>query len=311
MKTIKEFFLRHYYSLWLSPSLSPPSHMDLNYLVFNSGSSKRRQSQMMNSNAVKNHGNSDVATKRRKINEEEGRGESSSIFSFVCEICIDIKTEAENFSITGCSHSYCMDYVVKYVGSRLDDNVINIRCPVPWCGGFLEPEGCREVLPRMVLDRWEKSLCEAAVVENESERFMYCPFKDCSALMIVDDDSLTESKCPSCNRQICVTCEAVWHHGMMCEEFGRTENEDRVVMEVAARNRWKRCPNCRFFVEKKHFTCGKIRCKCGYSFCYHCGKSWDSCYRSIFWALADGTVNVFKVTPPKPKKKKVTSHKRE
>ncbi|XP_015935287.1 uncharacterized protein LOC107461313 [Arachis duranensis] len=241
MRTIKEFFLRHYYSLWLSPSLSPPSHM--------------------NSNDVENHRNSDVTTKQIKINKEEGRGESSSISSFLCEICIDTKTEVENFSITGCSHSYCTDCVVKYVGSKLDDNVINIWCPTPRCGGFLELDGCREVLPKIVFDRWDKLLCEAAVVENESERFMYCPFKDCSALMIVDDDSPTESECPSCNRQICVMCEAVWHHGSTCEEFGRTYNEYRVVMEVAARNQWMRCPNCRFFIEKKRFTCDKIRCR--------------------------------------------------
>ncbi|QHN94787.1 uncharacterized protein [Arachis hypogaea] len=159
----------------------------------------------MNFNYGENHGKSVVATKQRKINKEEGRGESSSISSFICEICIDTKIETENFSMTGCSHSYCTDCVVKYVGSKLDDNVTNIRCPVPRCGGFLELDGCHEVLPKMVFDRWDKLLCEAAVVENESERFMYCPFKDCSALMIVDDDSPTESECPSCYRQICVT----------------------------------------------------------------------------------------------------------
>ncbi|RYR47846.1 uncharacterized protein LOC107607785 [Arachis ipaensis] len=104
----------------------------------------------MNSNDVKNHRNSDIATKQRKINKEEGRGESSSISSFVCEICIDTKTEAENFSITDCSHSYCTDCVVKYVGSKLDDNVINIRYPISRCGGFLELDGCRKVLPKMV-----------------------------------------------------------------------------------------------------------------------------------------------------------------
>nr|XP_025665202.1 E3 ubiquitin-protein ligase RNF144B-like [Arachis hypogaea] len=137
----------------------------------------------------------------------------------------------------------------------------------------------------MVFDRWDKLLCEAAIVENESERFMYCPFKDCSALMIVDDDSPTESECPSCNRQICVTCEAVWHHGITCKEFGRTDNEYRVVMEVAARNQWMRCPNCRFFVEKKRFTCDKIRYRCGYLFCYGCGNSWDSTYECYLTTL--------------------------
>ncbi|RYR79677.1 hypothetical protein Ahy_A01g004495 isoform B [Arachis hypogaea] len=190
----------------------------------------------MNSNNVENHENSDVAIEQRKINKEEGRGESPSISSFMCEICIDTKIEAENFSITGCSHSYCTDCVVNYVGSKLDDNMINIQCPVRRCGGFLELDGCREVLPKMIFDRWDKLLCEAAVVENESERFIYCPFKDCSALMIVDDDSPTESECPSCNRQICVSCETVWHHGSTCEEFGRTDNKYRVVMEVATKN---------------------------------------------------------------------------
>ncbi|XLR33361.1 hypothetical protein S83_061261 [Arachis hypogaea] len=136
--------------------------------------------------------------------------------------------QAEPLILYGC--------VVKYVGSKLDDNVINIQCPVPRCGGFLELYGCREVLPKILFDRWDKLLCEAAVVENESERFMYCPFKDCSALMIVNDDSPTESECSNCNRHICVTCGEVWHHEITCEE-----NEDRVVMEVAAKNRWKRC----------------------------------------------------------------------
>ncbi|KAL4274847.1 hypothetical protein AHAS_Ahas20G0048100 [Arachis hypogaea] len=129
---------------------------------------------MTNSNEVENHRNSvGVVTKpTKKINREE-KGESSSISSFVCEICIETKTEAESFTISGCTHSYCTDCVVKYVCSKLDDNVINIRCPVPRCHGLLETNGCREILPKSVLHRWEKSLREAAVLESESKRFLY------------------------------------------------------------------------------------------------------------------------------------------
>ncbi|KAL4349361.1 E3 ubiquitin-protein ligase RSL1-like [Arachis hypogaea] len=190
---------------------------------------------MTNSNEVENHRNSVVvATKQtKKINREE-KGKSSSISSFVCEICIVTKTEAESFTISGCTHSYCTDCVVKYVCSKLDDNVINIRCPVPRCRGLLETNGCREILPKSVLHRWEKSLREAAVLESESKRFLY-----------------------SRPRQMCVTCT----------------DEDRVMMKLAERNGWKRCPKCRFYVEKKPFTCNRILCRCGHVFCYGCGGS--------------------------------------
>ncbi|XP_015943258.1 E3 ubiquitin-protein ligase RSL1-like [Arachis duranensis] len=190
---------------------------------------------MTNSNEVENHRNSvGVATKQtKKINREE-KGKSSSISSFVCEICIVTKTEAESFTISGCTHSYCTDCVVKYVCSKLDDNVINIRCPMPRCRGLLETNGCREILPKSVLHRWEKSLREAAVLESESKRFLY-----------------------SRPRQMCVTCT----------------DEDRVMMKLAERNGWKRCPKCRFYVEKDPLTCNKILCRCGEVFCYGCGSS--------------------------------------
>ncbi|KAL4274846.1 probable E3 ubiquitin-protein ligase ARI3 [Arachis ipaensis] len=197
---------------------------------------------MTNSNAVENHRNNvGVATKQtKKINREE-KGKSSSISSFVCEICIVTKTEAESFTISGCTHSYCTDCVVKYVCSKLDDNVINIRCPVPRCRGLLETNGCREILPKSVLHRWEKSLREAAVLESESKRFLY-------------DRRSNDGPHP---RQMCVTCT----------------DEDRMMMKLAERNGWKRCPKCRFYVEKKPFTCSRILCRCGHVFCYGCGGS--------------------------------------
>ncbi|XP_057739620.1 E3 ubiquitin-protein ligase RSL1-like [Arachis stenosperma] len=193
---------------------------------------------MTNSNEVENHRNSvGVATKpTKKINREE-KGESSSISSIVCKICTETKTEAESFTISGCTHSYCTDCVVKYVCSKLDDNVINIRCPVPRCRGLLETNGCREILPMSLLHRWEKSLREATVLESESNRFL--------------------SRAGARPRQMCDTCT----------------DEDRVMMKLAERNEWKRCPNCRFYVEKDPLTCNRILCRCGHVFCYGCGGS--------------------------------------
>ncbi|CAL5438121.1 unnamed protein product [Camellia sinensis] len=51
---------------------------------------------------------------------------------------------------------------------------------------------------------------------------------------------------------------------MECVEFqglskGERENEDLMAMELAKKKKWRRCPNCKFYVEKDdgclHITC--------------------------------------------------------
>ncbi|KAL9677093.1 hypothetical protein QQ045_005320 [Rhodiola kirilowii] len=70
-----------------------------------------------------------------------------------------------------------------YVAAKLQDNVPQIGCPFPGCQGTLDPHYCREILPLEVIERWGNIMCESVI--RESEKF-YCPFKDCSALLIND-----------------------------------------------------------------------------------------------------------------------------
>ncbi|MED6136522.1 hypothetical protein PIB30_056756 [Stylosanthes scabra] len=210
---------------------------------------------------------------RRKKTKE--KGESSSIIAspFLCEICTETKPLEESFGVTGCNHSYCNDCVVLYIGSKLQENVINIRCPVPGCKGLLELEGCREILPKEVFDRWGMAMCEAVVVEGE--RF-YCPFKDCSALLIDDGGEVVrDSECPKCRRMFCAQCKVAWHDGIECSEFqmlnkDEREKEDIMLMNLAKTKKWRRCPKCKYYVEKSE-GCMYMKCRCGHAFCYHCG----------------------------------------
>ncbi|KAF3455109.1 hypothetical protein FNV43_RR05557 [Rhamnella rubrinervis] len=181
----------------------------------------------------------------------------SSIFnrdgdaSFFCEICAEPKAQNDSFCVRGCSHSYCRDCVVKYVGSKLQENVLNIRCPVPNCNGSLEPEYCRWILSKEVFDRWEKALCEAAIVG--AGKYLYCPYKDCSLLLVIDDDGqgvVKESKCPNCRRLYCKRCKSAWHKGIVCSEFQKLSNDERekedfLLVKLAQKSKWQRCPNCR------------------------------------------------------------------
>ncbi|GLT85658.1 hypothetical protein SLE2022_038420 [Rubroshorea leprosula] len=192
---------------------------------------------------------------------------------FVCEICVEPKSQNESFKIKGCSHSYCTDCMTKFVASKLQDNITGIGCPVPNCSGLLEPEYCRQILPPEVFNRWGDALCEGMIIG--SQRF-YCPFKDCSALLIDDGaQRVKESECPNCFRLFCAQCKVPWHTSIECVEFQKLhkderEHEDIMLLNLAQSQKWMRCPKCRIVVEKT-YGCNYLKCRCGYSFCYNCG----------------------------------------
>ncbi|GAU44683.1 hypothetical protein TSUD_400250 [Trifolium subterraneum] len=189
--------------------------------------------------------------------------------AFVCEICTDTKTIKDAFFISGCSHAYCSNCVAMYIGSKLDDNITNIGCPVPECNGLLEVEPCRSILSPEVFERW-----------------------DCSALLINDGtEAAGNTKCPHCNRMFCARCKVPWHNGMECSEYeklivdNRGKEYDKLV-KLAKRKNWQRCPKCRVYVARNK-GCSHMTCRCGCSFCYKCGSTY----------LPGGHCECHKVTP--------------
>ncbi|KAF3439744.1 hypothetical protein FNV43_RR18022 [Rhamnella rubrinervis] len=194
---------------------------------------------------------------------------------FLCEICFETRSANESFTIKGCDHAYCSDCMSKYVASKLEENVTRIGCPVPDCKqGLLDPDYCRSILPLLVFDRWGYVLCEAAI--PESDKF-YCPFEDCSALLILNEgkleavkESSSSSECPNCKRMFCLRCKVPWHDSVTCDEFKKLADDitiaDDMLMDLAQRNQWRSCPNCNIFVEKSR---GCMFLKCRFYACVH------------------------------------------
>lgn len=213
-------------------------------------------------------------TKMQEKLEIELENSSSSVYlrpDLNCEICTDSKYSDEIFPIEGCSHCYCKLCVGKYVASEVEKNVVYIKCPSPDCiNGRLEPEMCSGILKDEVFNRWCVALCESLVDDK-----FYCPFKDCSALMIDEKEkAIIDAECPHCSRMFCAQCRVPWHAGLSCGEFqslskGDRQHEDLMLMNLAKKREWQRCPKCKFFVEKTE-GCMFIKCRCGFTFCYRC-----------------------------------------
>ncbi|KAL6656017.1 hypothetical protein ACP70R_006843 [Stipagrostis hirtigluma subsp. patula] len=211
---------------------------------------------------------------------------------FYCGICMDTVHLRELFPIDGCTHAFCAGCVGQYIAAKVGENVLSIGCPDPGCkDGLLQPEECRGAIPPPLFQRWGAALCDAALDELK----LYCPYRDCSALLVDDDPgngeaALTNAVCPHCRRAFCAQCKVPWHHGVSCEEYQRLGEEERgreamLLRKVAEEQKWQRCPHCRMFVERS-FGCAFMQCRCGYCFCYTCGSPMSmqnhSCTRCMF-----------------------------
>ncbi|XP_016651567.1 PREDICTED: probable E3 ubiquitin-protein ligase ARI9 [Prunus mume] len=114
----------------------------------------------------------------------------------------------------GCAHFYCQECIVRFIVSKLQDNVTSVTCPDQGCPGVLDLEYCRPILPYDVFHRWGKALCESVKL--------------------------------------------------------RDMGEDQQLEELAKNKNWRRCPSCKYYVERRD-GCSYIKCRCGYAFCYNCG----------------------------------------
>lgn len=199
--------------------------------------------------------------------------------TFDCDICVESKPLSDLFPVQGCEHCYCSSCIGRYVAAKLEDNVAHISCPVSGCGGALHPDYCRSILPPRVFDRWGSALCDTVILDAHK---LYCPYKDCSALLINDGNNghggelIQESECPYCRRLFCADCKVPWHTGFECVDFqklGKEDSErddDPLLMNLARSMNWKRCPKCMIYVERSQ-GCYFMKCRCGGAFCYYCG----------------------------------------
>ncbi|CAK8560516.1 unnamed protein product [Lathyrus sativus] len=193
-----------------------------------------------------------------------------------CSICMEAKPIKEMFKNQNCSHSFCEDCIGRYLAAKIQENISTVNCPEPNCKGTLEAYQCISIIPKDLFDKWENALCENSVLESQK---FYCPFKDCSAMLVNDaKEVVTASECPHCHRLFCAQCRVSWHAGVDCREFHSLKNreqgkEDLLVMKLANKKNWKRCPKCNYYVEKVH-GCTHIICRCRHEFCYGCGGTW-------------------------------------
>lgn len=170
----------------------------------------------------------------------------------------------KKFKKKTCSHLFCLDCISKHIYYKVHDNMAQVKCPHLGCPKLLDPLSCRSILTVNTFVRWCDSICELMVME-QSNAYCYCPYRDCSALVLDEcriKGTVTKAECPSCKGVFCFQCKVPWHAGYHCSERGvRRERVEELFEQLAEKKRWKKCPKCNACVEVIA-GCTVVTCRC-------------------------------------------------
>ncbi|KAJ6486832.1 hypothetical protein C8R45DRAFT_996149 [Mycena sanguinolenta] len=219
------------------------------------------------------------------------------------------KPTLHGIQLTSCKHHFCGACLAQHIyrclnlvfdpadyGTVLKTSVsvtpgrraeFPVSCPTCQVKPGEQPVEIGDMTARLVLG-------EANMDEWNHARFLstlnliYCPHKGCDETFDADDvapapsgvkHAATLVQCPRCRGSLCKSCKAIWHENLTCAQYQAlplTERapEDVAFANLAAQEKWRRCPKCSAMVELK-FGCNHITCICKHHFCYTCGADFE------------------------------------
>ncbi|WCJ41086.1 RING/U-box protein with C6HC-type zinc finger [Euphorbia peplus] len=186
-----------------------------------------------------------------------------------CAICLD-KTDFKLLcSVNECQHTYCSSCMKKHAEAKLLHGIVP-KCPHQGCNSELSLENSIKFLTSKLIEMMRQRIKESSVPVSDR---VYCPYPRCSALMSKNEtDGSGARKCLECDGLFCVKCKVPWHDNITCDVYNPPA-EDVKFKCLASRNSWRQCDKCSHMIEFAG-GCYHIICRCGFEFCYKCGREW-------------------------------------
>lgn len=222
-----------------------------------------------------------------------------------CPICFTRADSGTALTLPVCQHSFCIDCFQQYFRAKVGDGKAD-RITCPWtakdeikpCGTVIEKEVLKELLDAEEQKKFERH-SQSAFVMTHAE-YHHCPTPDCENVVYYKEGPPIVD-CFKCKRVSCLKCSASpYHHGRTCEQWKewRRERERRwrpptidrsrageenryefggtCAIAAAAGLRIRTCRRCGNGVELAD-GCLKLKCRCGYRFCFECGSENAQC----------------------------------
>eukprot|EP00638_Chattonella_subsalsa_P001277 CAMPEP_0117744504 /NCGR_PEP_ID=MMETSP0947-20121206/6800_1 /TAXON_ID=44440 /ORGANISM="Chattonella subsalsa, Strain CCMP2191" /LENGTH=304 /DNA_ID=CAMNT_0005561469 /DNA_START=77 /DNA_END=992 /DNA_ORIENTATION=- len=204
--------------------------------------------------------------------------ENCSICYEECSPYVPVDANSKN-----CEHIFCEDCLKTHLKLKINEGKVSpqdMTCPHNVCERSLSENEISSLLNYTDHDFFEKYKRFKREYELQKDPLnTWCPLPSCNAVFKKDPDS-TNAVCPDCNHKFCLKCFGPNHPFLTCQMAGQSAYVAWMKERKRLSEGVKRCPKCKFYIEKNggcvHMTCQK----CSYQFCWICKSKWTgSCSR--------------------------------
>lgn len=187
--------------------------------------------------------------------------------SFECDVCYDVTTPQNATKLAHCSHQFCTVCVRGHIDNCLrtpGNSPLNVRCVDPDCAAVISEHEVRLLASPDALQAAIVAAIDDFVATDHCLRrcqtagcnhvFHFCPVRQQSSCNV----------CPECNQ------------APMESSMAALIEEERALLSIIKKHQVRQCARCGSGVQKSS-GCNKLKCRCGFRFCYVCGKENAQC----------------------------------
>ena len=206
-----------------------------------------------------------------KIIDQSLKKEKRTKYDKYCLICNEKLTHNEYFSnYINCYHFFCNDCYYNYFKEKIENNnnVAKIKCPKSGCTNTLFDYFIQNKISNDIslLDKYLKFKERRQLMYNPD--YQICPYPDCESYVKKGKNKYVS--CIQNGHKFCLKCLKGWHGNESCKI-----DKDKSFESWRNSSNVKKCPKCKYYVEKidgcNHMTC--FNCK--YQWCWLCLNEYE------------------------------------
>jgi len=195
-----------------------------------------------------------------------------------CPICMDDIVASQCVRLS-CGHTYCRGCLASLLNNAVRDRTVHVTCPDTTCRKEISDQdrGAITNNDNKVLGRFEERATDTWIDAHAK----HCPNPKCHVIFEPEPNRRTLIICPGhdCGWRYCSRCLVDHPIKIACKDAAarsKDKNTDaRVANELMRKNpNIKRCPKCKYLIEKDE-GCLVMTCTaCKHKFCWKCMRPW-------------------------------------
>lgn len=222
---------------------------------------------------------------------------SPSPLRLECSVCLDEAELTDTLELARCEHVFCRACIRAHCLAQQSEGSHSVACLAVGCSNQLSQTELMMVLDDTTFQTFDRRALEQAVSLDRSLHL--CPTPDCPFVCAWSgpEDGPPMVMCPVCQKDSCLVCgRSPYHEGRSCldpapqpsatamatasasapQATSSPIDDEAATLAFIARSNIKLCPRCKNGVVKEE-GCDKLKCRCGYRFCWNCGSENAQC----------------------------------